>query len=143
MLAPFKVLQFPASQKQSSSPSNPLDSRVSAVLDYLSGQALTTVPSADLIASSLNLSQSRLRSIFKKHAGISFARYVKLVRLHQARSLLQQTTLSVKQVMTHVGLADHSHFARDYKTLFGESPSNTRDFGMQTKLARSFPPRNG
>jgi AraC-like DNA-binding protein len=41
--------------------------------------------------------------------------------------------LSVKQVMVKVGLADHSHFARDYKREFGESPSETRRHSIELK----------
>jgi transcriptional regulator GlxA family with amidase domain len=104
----------------------PTDHRISAVLDYLSIQELARIPSIDSIAVSLNLSSSRLRSIFKEQTGLSIACYVKHLRLQRAHILLQQSLLTVKQVMATVGLDDHSHFSRDYKKQFGESPSQTR-----------------
>ncbi|HEV2986891.1 MAG TPA: helix-turn-helix transcriptional regulator [Candidatus Angelobacter sp.] len=100
--------------------------RVSAVLSHFVEQNLAKVPGIASIATSLNISASRLRRIFKQKTGVSFGRYIKTVRLQRARKLLQETRLSVKQVRIEVGLFDHSHFARDYKKEFGESPSETR-----------------
>ncbi|HEV3039916.1 MAG TPA: helix-turn-helix transcriptional regulator [Candidatus Angelobacter sp.] len=105
---------------------NPNESRVSAVLSHIVEQNLANIPSIASIAGSLDISASRLRRIFKQKTGVSFGRYIKVVRLQRARKLLQETRLSVKQVRIEVGLLDHSHFARDYKKEFGESPSETR-----------------
>ena len=60
-------------------------------------------------------------------------RYLKHARLDRARQLLQETQLAVKQVSIEVGIFDHSHFARDYKKEFGESPSDTRRSPSTTK----------
>jgi AraC-like DNA-binding protein len=109
---------------------NEFDSRVSDVLSYLSDQDPRHVPDVSLISASLNLSPSRLRSIFKGHTGVSFCRYIKYLRLYRAHQLLRQTLLTVKEVMAQVGLDDHSHFARDYKKTFGESPSETRSYSQ-------------
>lgn len=111
------------------------DQRVSAVLDYLSIQELAQIPSVDSIAISINLSLSRLRSIFKEQTGMSIACYLKQLRLQRANTLLQQSFLTVKQVMAQVGLDDHSHFSRDYKKQFGESPSQTRSRWARRKAA--------
>jgi two-component system response regulator YesN len=127
--------------------------RVSAVLGHIVEQNLAKLPSIASIAVSLDISASRLRRVFKQKTGMSFGRYIKVVRLQRARKLLQETRLSVKQIRIEVGLFDHSHFARDFKKEFGESPSGTRrsrtaeqtairstapidgDYGYQLKLA--------
>jgi AraC family transcriptional regulator, carnitine catabolism transcriptional activator len=114
------------------------DARVSAVLGYLSNQDLQCPPPIILIAGSLNLSLSRLRSIFKKHTGMPLGRYLKYLRLQRAHELLRQTQLTVKEVMVQVGLTDHSHFARDYKKEFGESPSETRCSSDPVKAMRQL-----
>lgn len=119
----------------------PTDHRILAVLDYLSIHELALIPSIASIAVSLNLSSSRFRSIFKEQTGLSIASYVKHVRLQRAHTLLRQSLLTVKQVMATVGLDDHSHFSRDYKKQFGESPSQTRGRSARHKsvLALSRP----
>jgi len=78
------------------------------------------------IASSLNLSESRFRHLFKQELGISPTQYLKIVRLGQARELLTSSFLTIKEVAVRVGFNDISHFVRDYKNLFGQTPSEAR-----------------
>jgi transcriptional regulator GlxA family with amidase domain len=75
-----------------------------------------------------------LRHLFTIEAGISPLHYVKVLRLHRARSLMLQTFLSVKEVMSESGFSDISHFVREYKRAFGETPSETRR-GLSAKIA--------
>jgi transcriptional regulator GlxA family with amidase domain len=135
MSAIRKVPNFGVPQPELLAVTNQEDQRISAVLDYLSIQELAQIPSIDSIAVSINLSLSRLRSIFKEQTGIPIACYVKHLRLQRAHILLQQSLLTVKQVMAQVGVEDHSHFSRDYKKQFGESPSQTRGRSAQRKTA--------
>ena len=78
------------------------------------------------LPSRVNLSASRFRHVFTRQTGISPKRYLKTVRLQQANWLMKNTFLSVKQVMAEVGFSDLSHFVRDYKSAFGETPSESR-----------------
>ncbi|MBA3915636.1 MAG: helix-turn-helix transcriptional regulator [Acidobacteriales bacterium] len=91
-------------------------------------ELLQLTRSADLtgIAKELNVSSSRLRHILSKHLGQSPGRYVKALKLEQARGLLCAGYLSVKEVMASVGFQDTSHSVRDYKLAFGQTPSETR-----------------
>jgi two-component system response regulator YesN len=82
--------------------------------------------SLEQMAVALNISASRLRHLFKQETGNSPSRYVKLMQLLQAKELMQHSFLSVKEVMTLVGLTDISHFVRDYKKLHGQTPGQTR-----------------
>lgn len=52
--------------------------------------------------------------------------YVRLVRLRQARHLMLQSFLTVKEVMAQSGFSDVSHFVREYKRAYGVTPSQTR-----------------
>lgn len=135
MSATHKIPNFDVPQRDLLAITNHKDQRISAVLDYLAIQELAQIPSIDSIAVSINLSLSRLRSIFKEQTGMPIACYVKHLRLQRAHILLQQSLLTVKQVMAEVGLYDHSHFSRDYKRQFGESPSQTRSRWAQRKAA--------
>ena len=58
--------------------------------------------------------------------GVAPAQYLKQVRLRQARTLLQHSRLSIKEVAALIGANDLSHFSRDYKALHAESPGQTR-----------------
>ncbi len=126
MLGPVETRNSALLQKSSNQKENQDERRVSAVLSHLAEQGLAHVSSMKSLAESLNISASRLRRIFKQKTGTPFGKYLKIARLGKARQLLQETNLSVKQVRIEVGLFDHSHFARDYKKQFSESPTGTR-----------------
>lgn len=78
------------------------------------------------LAQSLNLSESRLRHLFKAETGVSPVQYLKAQRMQKARKLLETTFLNVKEVMLKVGAKDTSHFIRDFRKAFGLSPSQYR-----------------
>jgi len=110
------------------------DKRVVAVSKMLCRSAASGDIDFGQMARSVNLSPSRLRHLFTIEAGISPLHYVKLLRLRRARSLMLQTFLSVKEVMSESGFSDISHFVREYKRAFGETPSETRR-GLSAKIA--------
>jgi transcriptional regulator GlxA family with amidase domain len=65
---------------------------------------------------------------FKQHRGASPKKYLKGVRLLNARRSLLEAQLRgarVAEVAAAVGYENKSQFARDYKDYFGESPSAT------------------
>ena len=88
--------------------------------------------SIDEVARSVNLSESRFRSLFTIHVGVTPARYLKLMRLQQADQLVQETFMTIKEVMAATGFNDASHFLRDYKACYGCTPSlrRRRRFGQ-------------
>ncbi len=77
-------------------------------------------------ARAVNLSASRLRHLIREELGMPPHRYIKNRRLLHARKLLESTFLSVKEIASAAGFADVSHFVRDFKIQFGETPSETR-----------------
>ncbi|HYX53488.1 MAG TPA: helix-turn-helix transcriptional regulator [Candidatus Limnocylindrales bacterium] len=109
------------------------DYRVSALLKFLSAEDRISTSNVESIAFTLNVSKSYLRFLFKNETGIPLSRYLKHLKLQRAHEMLCASLLSVKEVMAHVGVDDHSHFARDYKRQFGESPSETRLRSAQAK----------
>jgi AraC family transcriptional regulator of arabinose operon len=78
------------------------------------------------IAADLNLSSSRFRHLFKQELGLSPKRYLKLTRLNRAKKLLENSFLRVKEITTVLGVNDVSHFVRDYKAFYRQTPSQTR-----------------
>jgi len=74
-------------------------------------------------AQAVNLSVWRLCHIFKSDVGMPPIRYLKLLRMERAKSLLESSFLSVKEIAFQVGLNDESHFVRDFKSTYGYSPA--------------------
>jgi transcriptional regulator GlxA family with amidase domain len=88
------------------------------------------------LARFLNLSESRLRHLFKDETGVSPMQYLKAQRIQRARRLLETTFLNVKEIMLKVGVKDKSHFTRDFKKAFGLSPSQYRTQYLKTRRRR-------
>ncbi len=78
------------------------------------------------MAQSVNLSPPYFCYLFKSITGVPPAKYLKSLRMQQAAMLLATTFLSVKEIVRHVGLADDSHFVRDFKRMHGVTPSEYR-----------------
>lgn len=70
---------------------------------------------------------------FKHDRGYSPADFAKRVRLGRAREILEQSVEgdSVIQVALKCGFQNPGHFARDYRSLFGELPSATLQRGKK------------
>jgi AraC-like DNA-binding protein len=82
---------------------------------------------AGRFAQFINVSPSRLHQLFKDETGLPPAKYLRRLRMEQAKELLETSYLSVKEVMARVGLTDESHFVRDFKRSYGCSPSKHRE----------------
>lgn len=85
------------------------------------------------LAAEVGLSTSRFARIFRQSTGMPPQRFLQRVRVERARVLLENTTLSVREVMRVVGCRDANHFARDYR----------RHYGMTPRESRTRPSRSG
>jgi AraC family ethanolamine operon transcriptional activator len=56
---------------------------------------------------------------------IAYIRCERLCRVHDELLEGNRTTTSISETATQWGFAHMSQFAKDYRTLFGESPSTT------------------
>ena len=76
------------------------------------------------------LAQVSARSLFrqfKKDRGCSPAEFAKRIRLNRAREMLERCDegTSVVQIALKCGFQNPGHFARDFRLVFGELPSET------------------
>ena len=91
------------------------------------------------LAHAVNLSPSRFTLLFRAETGVSPARYLQMLRMDEARVLIQSTFLSVKEIMAKVGFNDPSHFTRSFARRHGMAPSRLR-FSGETLHAVEVPP---
>ena len=82
--------------------------------------------SIEELARAVNLSLSHYHHLFKSETGTSPARYLRTLRLEMARDLLVTSLLNVKQVMNSVGIRDKGHFTREFKKMYGLTPTQYR-----------------
>jgi AraC-like DNA-binding protein len=89
---------------------------------------------ASRLAQFVNISPSRLHQLFKGETGLPPAKYLHTLRMQQAKLLLETSYLSIKEVMAKVGVADESHFVRDFKKIHGYTPAKYRERFMNARL---------
>ena len=78
------------------------------------------------IAATLHLSGSHLARVFRAATGRTMVQRLTELRLHKAKELLLESTLSITQVATAVGMVSFSHFTRTFKRAVGVSPGSYR-----------------
>lgn len=102
-----------------------MDQRVQMVISTVNDDPHQALSLSDL-ATSVNLSPSRLRHLFKSETGETLAQYLKRMRMQKAADLLTTTFLSIKEIIRQVGLRNDSHFVQDFKRAYGVTPAQYR-----------------
>ncbi|MCC7145802.1 MAG: helix-turn-helix domain-containing protein [Phycisphaeraceae bacterium] len=84
--------------------------------------------SADLpaVARRLDTSYSEFRRRFLRVAGMPPGQYRSMRLMDRAKSLIQQTRLTDKQIAAELGFCDPYHFSRRFKEVTGQSPRQFR-----------------
>ena len=100
--------------------------RVKRVIERMQGDPSRTFSLGEM-AQSVNLSPPYFCYLFKTITGVPPAKYLKTLRMQQAATLLTTTFLSVKEIVSRAGFTDESHFVRDFKRIYGVTPSEYRN----------------
>ena len=116
------------------------DERVLSVLEIIASD-LEKPHSVKHLAAGLRLSPSRFEHLFKKETGRTVKAFVREARITQAKNMLQDPTLRIKEVAAAVGCADASHFSRDFKKQYGRPPSQSRTPSFRHPSIPSSPRR--
>ncbi len=115
--------------------------RVKRVIELMEGDPSRTFTLGKM-AQSVNLSAAYFCYLFKSITGVPPAKYLKSLRMQQSTVLLATTFLSVKEIVRHVGLADDSHFVRDFKRRYGVTPSEYRNRALLSSDPKNSPTNN-
>ncbi len=109
-----------------------MDHRVEKVIELMASAGFDCKLSLSELAHSVGLSPSRLTHLFKVETGLAPRDYFKLLRMQQAKELLETSTLRVKEIAVLIGM-DESHFVRDFQQSYGLSPARYRAHSSRTK----------
>jgi transcriptional regulator GlxA family with amidase domain len=103
-----------------------MDRRIEAAIEIIQKEIHRNVPVPEL-ARQVRLSTGHFIRLFKAETSLSPKQYVRCLRMKQAEDLLDGSFLSVKEIAASLGAGDRSHFSRDFKKLYGHTPTNFRD----------------
>lgn len=104
--------------------------RLSAVMDmitdYIQSHYMEDLSMQDL-ARRMNYSEAYFCKLFKQCFDQNFTAYLTGFRIQEARRLLQEKSVSVREVSMLVGYYDANYFAKVFKRITGMNPSEYRD----------------
>lgn len=81
----------------------------------------------DVLSEKLNLSTSRIRQIFSENMGISPKKYISLLRIEHARSMIINTSLPISLISDNCGYSSIRTFNREFSAACGVSPTVFRE----------------
>lgn len=82
------------------------------------------------LAELAGLSASHFNRVFREATGYSPLEYIRRQRVAQARALLTQVDLSIKEIAARVGFGDPYHFSKAFRQLDGLSPTQYREAAL-------------
>ncbi len=96
-------------------------------LDILINQTIeqqANIPSITEMAAQVAMSESKLKTLFKKVYNQSIVEYFNDCRLNNARKLLQTPGMNIKEVSAKFGYKSVQHFTTAFKKQFGITPAS-------------------
>lgn len=79
------------------------------------------------VSQKVDISSYYFSKIFKEETGVNFIDYLTGLRMEEAKKLLEDTDLSIKEVCCEVGYSDPNYFSRNFKKYEGMTPTEARD----------------
>lgn len=102
--------------------SRPIDDRILKTIELIENHQENPLIITD-ISKKIFLSESRLRSIFKKEMGVSISTYTRWVRLKKAGMAITKG-MKFTSACYQAGFYDVAHFNRVFREMFGINPSS-------------------
>jgi len=121
----FETFDIVSGRSRGSARHRPSRLRMERAKRFIEDNAAEPIALAD-IASCVGLSPLVCLRQFKAQTGSTPHAFLRAIRLHRARRLLETTTLPVASVASATGIADQCYFARWFARATGMSPSAYR-----------------
>jgi AraC-like DNA-binding protein len=102
--------------------------RIAYLRDVVADLRANICPERGIAAIARNASVSPVRLVrsFRKTYGISLARFMRVLQMQRALSLLSDPALSISAVATEAGFSDQSHMTREFARTYGLTPAVLR-----------------
>lgn len=102
------------------------DRIVQQAIHYLSTQYAEPI-TIEMMAESLGYNRAYLSRIFKRHTQVTPVTFLLKLRVDKARQLLRERLeLTIEQIASSVGFYDPLYFSKQFRRLYGVSPSEYR-----------------
>ena len=83
--------------------------------------------SLDDVSRVVNISPYYFSKVFKEESGLNFIEYLTNIRIEHAKKLLENSSLSIKEICVSCGYTDPNYFSRSFKKNVGVTPTEYKD----------------
>ncbi len=83
--------------------------------------------SLDDVSREVDISPYYFSKIFKEEVGSSFIEYMTTLRMEEAKRLLKESVLSMKEICVKIGYSDPNYFSRNFKKYTGVTPTEFKE----------------
>ena len=111
------------------------DTRIDAVLKYINSN-LSEKLSVTQISAVFHMHPNHFIRFFKEKTGETPAKYIKTRRMETAKRYLEETEMSVKEIMSAIGENDPYSFSKQFKSTYSFSPANYRKYFINSKKVK-------
>lgn len=123
-----------AEYSQALQPQQPSDPQQTGVTEHIVQQAIHYLSTQyaepitiELMAEALGYNRAYLSTLFKKQTGLTPVSFLLKLRIDKARLLLRERLeLTIEQIASSVGFQDPLYFSKQFKRLYGISPTDYR-----------------
>ena len=95
-------------------------------MNYFEQKVLDPDFSLKRMAEYFSMSDSNISRFFKQEAGKNFSDIIVQYRINEAKMLLSNSDLHIREIVTRVGYFDVSSFCRKFKRVVGMTPGEYR-----------------
>lgn len=104
----------------------PMSTSVKNAIDYIIFRYTRKIKISEL-SKAVNLSPSRLFTVFKKETGLTPIEYKNRICIKNAEKMLLTTDLSIEEISEKLGFNSSSYFRRTFKNFTGKSPKDYKN----------------
>lgn len=79
-----------------------------------------------VVSNHISMNYSLFSLSFKQYTGMNFVNYLKMIRIGEAKRLLEETDEKIIDISRRVGYENEKHFMKTFKNICGVSPSEYR-----------------
>ncbi|GIP34213.1 helix-turn-helix domain-containing protein [Paenibacillus sp. J2TS4] len=97
------------------------------MIAYVNQHYCNHMISLETIAAFFGVSPSYATRFFKEHTGQPLMRYIDMLRMEKAKTMLKTTDLPLKELIGEIGYVDSSIFIRKFKKYEGRTPIQYRN----------------
>lgn len=129
----FALLRQINDQRQKKSEEFEQDSSVWKAIRFIEQNFYLDI-NVEMLCKHVNYSRSYLSRIFKNEMNMTIPEYTNMIRIQNAKTLLTETNMPMKEISISVGIHDSFYFSKLFKKLTGETPREYRKNHQNNEL---------